>query len=100
MIVVSGTLRLAPQTLEALRDLARETILATREEAGCIVYSFAEDLVQPGLIRIYEEWETMAALDAHGNTAHIARWREALGGVEILSRELKTIEAGATAPLD
>lgn len=100
MIVVSGTLKLKPESLQTLRDLARETIRGTRAETGCIVYSFAEDLVEPGLVRIYEEWETMEALDTHGKTPHIAKWREALSGVEILSRELKTIEAGATAPLD
>lgn len=100
MIIVSGTLRLEPDALERLRDLAGETVAATRAEAGCIVYSFAEDLVEPGLLRIYEEWETMAALDAHGRTAHIARWREALGGVRVLGKSLKTVEAGATAPLD
>ncbi|MFD2238663.1 putative quinol monooxygenase [Aureimonas populi] len=98
MIVVSGTLRLAPEDLAALRDMAGETIAATRAEPGCIVYAFAEDFVEPGLVRIYEEWESRAALDAHGRTAHIAAWRQALAGVTIVSSELKLTEVGAFEP--
>lgn len=98
MIVVSGYLRLEANVLQQLRPLGRETVLATRAEDGCIVYAFSEDFAEPGVMRIYEEWETQAHLDAHGKTAHIARWREALGGVEILERELKLVEIAAFSP--
>ena len=77
MIIVSGTLRLRPESVAALRAIAEVTLRETRKEEGCILYSFAEDLLEPGLIRIYEEWETMEALDAHGRTPHIEAWREA-----------------------
>lgn len=100
MIIVSGTLRLRPESVAALREIAQATLRETRREKGCIVYSFAEDLLEPGLIRIYEEWETMADLDAHGRTPHIEAWREAVRAQGPLGRELKTVEAGATAPLD
>jgi quinol monooxygenase YgiN len=98
MIVVAGYLRLSPDTLEALRPLARETVLATRAEAGCIVYAFSEDMAEPGLLRIYEEWESAAHLDAHGQTPHIAAWRAALAKVEILDRELKRVSIDGFAP--
>lgn len=100
MIIVSGTLRLRPESVAALRAIAEVTLRETRKEEGCILYSFAEDLLEPGLIRIYEEWETMEALDAHGRTPHIEAWREAVKAEGPLGRELKTVEAGKTAPLD
>ncbi|TFF21645.1 antibiotic biosynthesis monooxygenase [Jiella endophytica] len=99
MIIVSGILRLSPADLAGLREAAAAVLAATRAEAGCIVYSFAEDLIEPGLVRIYEEWESREALAAHGKSAHIAAWHQALKGVSVLKRDLKLIEAGKAEPL-
>lgn len=98
MIIVSGTLRLLPDDLAALRDVARATVEATRRESGCQVYSFAEDLVEPGLVRIYEEWDDRASLEAHGQTEHIAVWRDALARVKAQGAQLQLVEVASTEP--
>ena len=95
MIIVAGTLQLTEIGLASLREAARAVITATREEAGCIVYSFAADLTEPGLVRIYEEWESRETLKAHGDSAHVATWREALKGVDVKSSELKLVEVAS-----
>ena len=99
MIIVSGILRLAAADLARLREAAAGVLSATRAEDGCIVYSFAEDLLEPGLVRIYEEWESREALAAHGRSAHIAAWHKALSAVTVIERDLKLIEAGKAEPL-
>ncbi|WP_209593915.1 putative quinol monooxygenase [Jiella mangrovi] len=99
MIIVSGTLRLSPEDLAKLRDQAAIVLTETRAETGCLVYAFAEDLLEPGLVRIYEEWESREALAAHGKAPHIAAWHEALAGVTVLGRDLKLVEAGRAEPL-
>lgn len=98
MIVIAGTLRLTPEGLAAVRELARATVVATNQEDGCIVYSFAEDINEPGLIRIYEEWESREALDAHGRAPHMTVWRDGLKTVEVKGLELKLIEAASVEP--
>ena len=99
MIIVAGTARIPPENLARWRDAAKVVIAATRMEAGCRVYSFAEDIVEPGLVRIFEIWETRAALDAHGATPHIAVWRSVLAEIAAFDRELKTYEAAEGKPL-
>ncbi len=99
MIVVAGTQRLHAADLDRLRDVANATIAATRAETGCLVYSFAEDLTEPGLVRIYEEWESRDDLTRHGQSDHIAAWRAALSEVEVLGRDLKIIEVAKSEPL-
>lgn len=99
MIIVSGILRLSAADLASVRTAAAAVLTATRAEDGCIVYSFAEDLLEPGLVRIYEEWESREALAAHGKSAHIAAWHQALSSVTVLDRDLKLIEAGKAEPL-
>lgn len=94
MIIISGTQQLTPEGLAKLRGDAAKVLAETRREEGCIVYSFAEDLLQPGLIRIYEEWESRDHLTRHQTSAHVAAWHAALKTVEVLGRDLTIIEAG------
>ncbi|MDY8108559.1 putative quinol monooxygenase [Fulvimarina sp. 2208YS6-2-32] len=100
MIIIAGILRIAPADLPKVRAAAETVLRRTREEDGCIVYSFAEDLLEPGLIRIYEEWESRENLAAHGKSAHVDAWHRALETVTVLERDLDIIEAGAREALD
>jgi len=100
MIIVSGILRLSPADLETVREAARATIAATRTEEGCRVYSFADDLTEPGLVRIYEEWDSRETLKAHGSTEHIRAWRETLKGVTVVEQRLKIVEVASEEPFN
>lgn len=93
MILVAGTIRIAGDRQDALLPAALTMIEKTRAEDGCHVYSFGWDMVEPGLIRIYEEWQSQAHLDAHIATAHMADWRAALGEVGVISRDVKIYQA-------
>jgi quinol monooxygenase YgiN len=99
MIIVAGTIRVPPENMEALRPYALRVIEATRAEAGCMAYSFAEDLVEPGLIRIYEIWESRAHLDAHGRAPHMDPWRAAVAANGVSGRDIRGFEAGPGEPL-
>lgn len=82
MILVVGTFRLPPENLEAARDALIRVIETTRAEPGCIDYAYAEDVLEPGLIRVSEAWQTREALTAHFEATHMVKWkreREALG---------------------
>ena len=65
MVIVMGEFRLPPQQLAAARPMMRKVVDATRAEAGCIAYAYAEDMLDPGLIRVSETWRDRAALKAH-----------------------------------
>lgn len=99
MIIVAGTIQVAPERMEALRPHAAAVIAKTRQEAGCITYSFGEDLVEPGLVRIFELWRSRDDLDAHGRAPHMSEWRAALAEIGVLGRDLKVYEAGEGTPM-
>ncbi|MER0236882.1 putative quinol monooxygenase [Fulvimarina sp. MAC8] len=100
MIIVSGILKLTPEDLARVRSAAQAVIAATRAEPGCLVYSFADDLMEPGLVRIYEEWESREDLSRHGKSDHVAEWHRALEGVTVLERRLEIIDVASREPLD
>lgn len=70
----------------------RAMIDASRAEAGCLEYVYAEDLFVPGLIHVKERWTDQTALDAHFASAHIKAWRATWEELGIGARNLKVYE--------
>lgn len=87
-LIVAGTVRLPPQNLDGFRHEIRAMVEATRAEAGCIAYSYAEDVLEPGLIRVFEIWRDQVALDDHLLTTHMSRWRAAWPEFGVTERRL------------
>ncbi len=98
LIVIMGTFRIAPDRLGEARPAMEAMITASRAEAGCLAYAYADDLVDPGLIRVSEIWESRAALAAHLESDHIATWRAQWPVLGIGARELALYPASASEP--
>lgn len=91
MIVVEGTIRV--RDLAGAKPHMQAMIQASRAESGCIDYAYAEDLMDPGLIRVSERWESREALMRHLESEHIARWRACWPRIGITERSLRLYEA-------
>jgi quinol monooxygenase YgiN len=82
MIAVLGNFRFPLETADEARPLMQAVIASTLAEPGCRAYSYAEDVVEPGLFRVTEIWDSREALAAHFATPHMKCWvdeRERLG---------------------
>lgn len=99
MIIVAGTLRIPEEGIADLEPIARETLEASRQDPGCITYSYAFDLEDPGLLRIFERWESRADVDNHLAQPHMKPWRDKLAEVGAGERDLAIYEAGAGEPI-
>jgi quinol monooxygenase YgiN len=95
MIIVAGTFRVPEDRIEAMMAVARATLDASRKEAGCILYAFAFDLEDRGLVRVYEEWESRSHLEAHFKQPHMVPWRQTLAAIGAHGRSLKVYETDA-----
>ncbi|MBL8551080.1 MAG: antibiotic biosynthesis monooxygenase [Hyphomonadaceae bacterium] len=91
MVIVQGTVRVA----EADRAKFRAAGAATRQEPGCLLYTYGEDVLDPGLMRISERWRDMAALDAHVKTPHMAAFTAALGGLDLSEVQISAYEVAS-----
>jgi quinol monooxygenase YgiN len=99
VIIVAGYIAVPGDGMAKLLPVAKETLAATRREAGCIVYTFAIDVVDPTHLRVYEEWESRAALDGHGRQPHMTPWRAKLAEVHADAGHVFSYEAGAGRPM-
>lgn len=98
MLLITGTIRLPPERLEAARPAMRTMIEASRTEPGCLEYSYAEDVLEPGLMHVTELWDDRRHLQAHFRSDHIAAWRSHWARLEISGRDLKLYEVGEPEP--
>jgi quinol monooxygenase YgiN len=98
-LIVAGVVRVPPENLGGLRPHMLAMMTATRAEDGCGAYAYAEDVAEPGLIRVFEVWRDQAALDAHFQTAHMAAWRAAWPTFGVFGRDLAAYDIAAERPL-
>jgi len=69
------------------------------QEDGCLTYSYAEDVSEPGLIRVFEQWRDGDCLAAHFTTAHMRKWVEERAGFGLFGRDIRTWEVGEGKPV-
>ena len=99
MLLIVGTVRIPVDRLSAAQAIMAEMIAASRAEAGCLEYSYAEDVLDRGLIHIMERWKDRKALDEHFKSAHLAEWRAAWPSIGIGERNLLLYEIGEPLPI-
>ena len=88
MLAVSVTLRVAPSEQEKFLSIARTLIEASRLEKSVVAYSFAIDVIENDLIRVFELYTNRDALEAHMATDHFRLWRSQTGSYERVERHI------------
>lgn len=88
MLIIEGWIKLATGEFDKVADAARAMVAETNREAGCLAYSFARDINDPDLVRIAERWASQEALAAHGQSAHMAAFNQAMATVQREGAEL------------
>ncbi|MGQ7792408.1 putative quinol monooxygenase [Faunimonas sp. B44] len=99
MIIVAGSIRVPDDRIYDLMPAMHDVIAATRREPGCITYSYAFDVEDRGLVRIFEEWESRTELEAHFRQPHMGPWRLKLVEVGARGRSLSIYEAAPGEPI-
>jgi quinol monooxygenase YgiN len=99
MIVVVGRFRLPPSQVERAKPLMARVIDASLAEAGCLEYSYAEDVCDAGLFRVSEAWKSHQALEAHFASEHMRQWQQEREALGFHDRQVIAHEAGESWPL-
>jgi quinol monooxygenase YgiN len=92
LVIVAGTFTVDPAQRAEFLQGRLESILASRDDQGCLEYTMSADAVESGLVRLFEMWTSLADLQAH--VERIRASPPAEGGVPVLARDMK-IYAGA-----
>lgn len=99
MLIVAGTIQIAPDQMDLAIEAIGPMCEATRAEDGCEDYVFTINPHAPGQLRIFERWVDASALEAHFETAHMAAFRESLGSFDIRGRDITRYEIETSTPM-
>ena len=97
MLIVAGYFRVAPADRAAFLESRKASVVRSRGERGCHAYTFSADLVDPGLVHLYERWESKEDLAAHA-AANRADPRPP-DGISVLESEILQYEIASVGPL-
>jgi quinol monooxygenase YgiN len=65
MVLITGTVVVAPENRDAMIALGREQVTNSRSEEGNVSYGFYEDALQPNTFIFVERWRDQAAVTVH-----------------------------------
>jgi quinol monooxygenase YgiN len=99
MILILGTVRLAPARLDAARGAMERMVAASRAEPGCIAYNYAQDVLEPEIVHVIEKWSDREAVSFHFATPHMAEWRGVMGELGLNGRDLRIHEMDEGTPI-
>ena len=99
MLLIIGTVKLPAGRLDKARPIMAAMVEASRAEAGCLDYCYAEDVLEPGLIHVKERWIDRSALNENFKSDHLATWRATWPSLGIGDRNLRLYEVGESEPI-
>ena len=67
------------EQVETFKVLAKELILKSKEEKGCIAYDLYEDMNNPTVLTFIEIWADEKAIEAHNQSEHFKKIVPKLG---------------------
>ncbi|MBT4162940.1 MAG: antibiotic biosynthesis monooxygenase [Gammaproteobacteria bacterium] len=88
MIIVHGTFPVRAEVRDDALELMRQMAVASREEDGCISYEFYVGLTDPNTLLLFQEWESVDALQGHFETDHMEDFLRVLP--DVLDGEVAT----------
>jgi quinol monooxygenase YgiN len=74
---------------EEVRELMRATQASVREQPGCISYTFAETLDDPGHYVVMQEWRDEASVEEHYASPAFAEYQQRIAALLVRTSELR-----------
>ncbi len=78
MIIINVTFSPREDIHEEVMAAWADLVKASQAEPECITYAVSTDLLDPTVMRLYEEWESHQAVIDHMEMPHVQRCRDAL----------------------
>ena len=99
MLIITGHIAMDPDKIDGATPHLVAHMEATRAEEGCLDYVLNPDPSRPGVVSIFERWETQEAVDAHIRAPHIAEFQSKVAGFGVTGMSVTSYEAASETKL-
>ena len=99
MYSIFVTINIRPEHVEAFMEASvGDAEGSTRDEPGCFRFDMHQDAATPARFYLYEVYRDEAAFEAHLETPHFIRWRDAV--TPFFDGEIEKIDMKTLFPSD
>lgn len=88
MIIVAGALHVDPSERDGYLADCADLIRQARDTEGCQDFYLVADPVEPGRINVFEQWETVAAVEAFRGSGPSGPQQEAIMSASVSQHEI------------
>jgi quinol monooxygenase YgiN len=99
MIIIAGTLKFDPEKASVLAEGFEKIHKATLEEPGCLGYDYYLSRSEPGVVLMFEKWESEEALAAHMQSENMKAVGALMGQIGITAADVKKYSGATEGPL-
>ncbi len=99
VIIVAGTLTVAPEEREAYLAGCRTVVEQARAAPGCLEFAIGPDLVDDGRITVLERWRTRAELEQFRGSGPDGAQTAVLLAVDVAEYDVVRAHDGTPLPL-
>jgi quinol monooxygenase YgiN len=99
-IAIAGQITVRAEDQDRLVNALRHHVPEARRKDGCLAYSFAIDVLEPGVIRMSELWRELPSLERHLTSNEFQDTLKQLADIEFIDRRVHRLDiSGAMAIL-
>jgi quinol monooxygenase YgiN len=88
VIVVAGWVRVAAEDRERYLESCRGVVEAARAAPGCVDFSVSPDLLDPGRINVFEQWESTEAVEQFRGSGPSDDQQAMIVGAHVVQHEI------------
>jgi quinol monooxygenase YgiN len=96
VIIVTGSIRARPDTIDEVVELSLQHVRRSRQEPGCLLHSVHRDVEDPLRLVFVEHWADSAALATHFDVPESAAFVVAVSELAAETPQLDIYDAEPT----
>ena len=98
-IIIAGTITIDPAKVDQALADAAEAMKATHQEEGNLAYVFSASPIEPGVLHLFEKWESDANLGPHSQAEHFKTLQSKMAGWGVKGADVKKYVIESEGPL-
>jgi len=99
MLIIAGPVKCQADDVEAACAGMTEMMRHSQAEDGCVSYVFTQDMADPTLFHLFEEWDSHEHLAAHGASDHMKVFQARIAELGAMERDISIYDASNKKPL-
>jgi len=93
MIVLIGSFKMEPGEAKALVPAMEKLSMASRQDAGVVLYSWNISAEDEHLVRLLEVWETEKDLRDHLELSHVGEFVQLFAAAKVVTHKIRIFDA-------